>query len=418
MQRFELIIPVLLLLLPTSVWSVADPGEFAIVLSSKELNSQPLSHTLQGAHAHPASPCQPLLTCEHVKVYCLDEATGKALPKPKAQSPCGAAILSLDSEERYDDLDCSAGGFSGYFDPSRWQMSARSGDGGVDVTGAPNALLAEGANEALVNVAPDQTTWMAIAIPADGFVTFDWRNVGGSNLFPSEFSVAVNGVEEPAARQAATRGIYRSPALRQGDQLAFHLTSDRELGLLLSNFQFYTSASGVVQRTWTARDDQGRAAAFTQLIAVEKPNMTDIVFPVNRDGLAAPAWPSHAVPSPEESGFPIIDRDGDLDTTHDQYILKDGNCHFHVRYFDQIGEYGDACVIARRWVVTDWCGNNTAEYTQIIKLSGKASAKGCPAEHTSETPANPAGEIISNRPGALRGAPSQTTKANENPMTF
>lgn len=58
-----------------------------------------------------------------------------------------------------------------------------NGDGGVDVTGAPNSILVEGANKTSVKVSTPGRINLRIVTTAGDFVHFDWSNIGGSNLF-------------------------------------------------------------------------------------------------------------------------------------------------------------------------------------------------------------------------------------------
>ena len=173
--------------------------------------------------AYPApadgSSCQLELTGSHHHLYCLDEVSMEALPAPTVRSYCNAEA-TLSYRERYDDLGCGASGFTGYFEPSRWMVSKIYGDGGVDVTGAPNALLVEGADNTLVSATPGGVTRIHILIPADGIVAFDWRSIGGSNLFSNSLQVSINEQVFSLTQADAREGRFRRP-VRTGDELSF-----------------------------------------------------------------------------------------------------------------------------------------------------------------------------------------------------
>ncbi|MDX1666295.1 MAG: hypothetical protein R3350_03655 [Saprospiraceae bacterium] len=87
--------------------------------------------------------------------------------------------------EKYFSLKSRGSDFENYFQPANWQVIKKYGDGGVDVTGAPNTILVEGANTVKVEAAPRRLTVVKIVIPAEGYVAFDWSKVGGSTFFSS-----------------------------------------------------------------------------------------------------------------------------------------------------------------------------------------------------------------------------------------
>ena len=95
-------------------------------------------------------------------------------------------------------LDCRTEGLNGYFDPANWQVKQeiiRKGDGGVDVTGAPDARLVEGADGALAFAAPGGTLHLQRIIPAKGFLALDLVKVGSSISFSPTIIISVNGKE-------------------------------------------------------------------------------------------------------------------------------------------------------------------------------------------------------------------------------
>ena len=150
-----------------------------------------------------------------------------------------------------------------------------------------------------------------IAIPAEGFISFDWRNIGGSNLF----GIQVNDEDIQWTEQDAN---FFSNPLVAGDLLNLYIPSGQRIEENVSNFQFLTNAMGVLVREWTATDQAGSQDHFTQLVSLDKTSLAQVFFPSStRTTLQA------AKASPKLTGFPVIDLDGNLGTTNDQYLLEE-----------------------------------------------------------------------------------------------
>lgn len=305
----------------------------------------------------------------HARIFCLDDAGQAEVPNPVASSSCGE-MTSMQYEESFIDLGCGQEGFTGYFEPSNWTVSTIYGDGGVDVTGAPNSLLVEGANKALVGIQSGAATRMQIPVPADGMIAFNWSNIGGSNLLTSDFHFTING---RPVDQTGESGRCRQP-VRQGDQFVLTFSTATPVTLEIEGFRLLSPIESVLVRDWTATDDQGHSAQFRQFISIEQPNITDITFPAMQSADAtAPAI------SPEQTGYPYIDRDGDPETTADRYFIRRSTCSLRVEYSDEIQQAEGFCILYRHWLITDACGKNTMKETQIIKLLGGSSFPGdCP----------------------------------------
>ncbi len=344
-------------------------GKHGVFQATVRLSSNNCSD-LRPAAGNGINPCLPRITGQHLNLYCLDNADADRLPAPTVVSPC-SAIRSLEYQDRYLELNSQDAGFQGYFAPSNWTVIKNLGDGGVDVTGAPNEQLVEGANNTLISVAPGSRLAIQIAIPADGLITFHWSKIGGSNLFPADFSVKINEQVTTVSRRATPKGAFRTPFLHRGDQFSLMFTPQQEtsLQLELDSFNFLTAAIGIIERSWTATDEEGHQGTFRQFISIERPNLSDVIFPEDRDGITAPALGSENSIAPASTGFPLIDRDGDLATTHDQYRLDKGTpCGLEVRWSDELHTLGREYILLRHWKIIDRYGSNTMEETQLIRL--------------------------------------------------
>lgn len=302
--------------------------------------------------------CPPVIRANHLTINCFEQDLGK-VSYPSVETPCGV-MTDLTYEETYYQLAQNSNpGFPAYFELSRWEKI--NGDGGVDVTGAPNRILVEGANTAKVIVVPGQTLILRILVPARGYASFDCTNIGGSNLL---FSAMVNNKVYPIK----TKDFYRSALLQAGDvfELQMENTSKDWQEVKLTDFQFFTNAIVVLERNWKATDDKGNIANAKQFIAIESPSLSKVIFPENLDGQVNPILKTNDPKEPIFTGFPVFDEDGNALTMHDQHTLDARNCAFAVQWKDELRVDAQGYVLLRHWSVTDQ-NNNVREHTQIIR---------------------------------------------------
>jgi hypothetical protein len=306
--------------------------------------------------------CKPVFAIEHLTLNCLEALVVDELPFPNVYSQCGR-IIELNYEDEYVDLGCHVNGLTGWFQKDNWIQSKIKGDGGVDVTGAPNALLVEGANKALVEVVPGSITSLTVVVPADGFITFDWSIVGGSNL-----SLTVRAGESTVVPDR----YFVSQSLKAGDSfsLLFQSTFEDQPGQIeLANFQFLTNINTLIHRTWMARDEAGRQSKAAQFIGVEGIKADQILMPLDIN--TSKSVYKEDIPLPEKTGYPIFDRDGDWVTSDDQLSLQGKSCSVKMSWSDQTETQEDKILISRKWVIEQGCGRNTIIHTQNITLHHK-----------------------------------------------
>ena len=308
--------------------------------------------------------CNPIFSFNHLTFNCLETLALDQLPFPNVYSECGN-IVDIDYSDEYFDLGCFVDGFTGWFQKDNWIQSKIKGDGGVDVTGAPNALLVEGANKALVEVMPGSITSFTVVVPADGFIAFDWSIVGGSNL-----SLTVRAGESTIVPDR----YFVSQSLKAGDSfsLLFQSTFQGQAGTIeLSNFQFLSNINTVIERTWTAEDEHGNRIDTVQFIGIKGIEANQILMPL--DLKTSKAAYREALPGPEQTGYPIFDKDGDWLTTDDQIDLQGRSCSVKMSWTDELKEGENETLIKRKWVIEQGCGRNTIIHTQEIVLDQKIS---------------------------------------------
>jgi hypothetical protein len=114
----------------------------------------------------------------------------------------------------------------------------------------------------------------------------------------------------------------------------------------------------VITRTWYSVDDNGNAAVpCVQTITVDRPTLSDVVFPPNLDNNQAPALNcGNTNTSPSNTGYPTIDGNPVI-----------ALCKINVEYLDQtLNQCGGAFTILRKWKIIDCCTNQIVNHTQTI----------------------------------------------------
>lgn len=355
-----------------------------------------------------AGNCRITFEVKHQTQTCFSQTDLTKTAAPVVSSTCGA-IQSLTYSDHYWDLGCAGSGWNGYFSLNNWQDIY--GDDGVDVTGAPNNVLVEGANSTLVTAASGSPVGLRLTVPAEGIIAFDWRKVGGSNFF---FSIDIN---DRPADEAAAEGAFLSDPLYPGDQLTLRLraTSDEPAALRLQNFHFYTNATGVTVRRWLARDHTGRQAQADQFLPRRRNSLAEVIFPANRDGVEGPLYWGESMPAPDQTGYPVFDADRNLQTTSDQYRPDQEDCGYQLEYRDENYWDGAYCVTLRHWRISDGCQGNSMEETQIIKqVTGPCldSTPGGPAQPGKRATSTKAGPLL---PQKTKEVPEENVADNYSP---
>jgi hypothetical protein len=273
--------------------------------------------------------------------------------------PSSIPVSIVDKTKNYKNLDayyvlnCKQLGFTGYFDPQRWQTAKIFGDGGVDVTGAPNCkLLVQKADNALLEVANHQVSRFNVVMPASGYVSFNWRRQGGS-YSPQGLSVLVGN--KNLALNTTSVGAF----IQAGSILSFQLDPTSNETFVIEHFSFVTEADEVLVRQW--RNSTATETAFTEYIYSANPSITDISFPKDcRQPLST---------QPDNTGFPTYDIDGNPSTVDDLVTFQHSTKKLMVSWKDVFVPEQQA--IFREWTITDLCGNNVRHQTQRIFLEPK-----------------------------------------------
>jgi len=273
------------------------------------------------------------------------------------------------------------------------------------------------ADNTLVSATPGGATRIEILIPADGVVAFDWRAIGSSPLFSNSFQIAINEQIYPLTASGLSEGRFRRP-VQTGDELSFRLSAPEPVAFQLDNFRLLTNAIGAFQRIWTATDaTTGHSDTFTQLITIEQPSIVEVIFP---DDLRE-VPPTREATAPQATGYPYFDRDGNPATIEDQYQLQDDNCAYRVEHIDELQRIDDACILVRRWIVTDACGDNTMQETQLIHLEKTSpTSDDCPEQllfPATVLPENDQPEVL---PSEISSQPLLSAEKNDQntPMTL
>ncbi|HHM21352.1 MAG TPA: HYR domain-containing protein, partial [Bacteroidetes bacterium] len=321
---------------------------------------------------HVVDKRKPVIEIDHVTLNCTEDTSVPAVGEPTVYDNCSSTV-AVSHADSIIDFGCGYTGFAGYFDPANWSVClTNNGDGGVDVTGAPDSILVEGANNSPLSTSPKYITKFKIVIPTEGFVSFDWSSFGGSYFDPQGFYLTINNWCVQLTNDSIQSGSYTTGLLYPGDVLSFEQVSDGDadvVNTIVSNFHFHTLAWKVIHRTWSATDEWGNTRQYTQVITQQRASLSQVIFPPDHDGTAAPMLSCGAMADLSLTGQPIIDEDGDPLTTSDQYALDNGECAFNVGYEDQhIATCEGSELVLRKWTIVDDCSSQILEHTQIIQL--------------------------------------------------
>ncbi|MBI1224233.1 MAG: T9SS type A sorting domain-containing protein [Bacteroidetes bacterium] len=351
------------------------------------LTSAQLGHTVnvQVTHTWTGLTCwgtvyvkdgkKPTISTTNLTLNCTEDTSATALDPPLVADNCSpTSHITLSHQDTVIDFGCGYDGFAGYFAPNNWNVClTNTGDGGVDVTGAPNSVLVEGANSSPISTTASYVTRFKIVIPTEGYVSFDWSSFGGSSFTNEGIYLTINNWCIRLSSDTLQSGTYTTGLLQPGDVLSFEQTSNGNANAnstIFSNFHFSSLAWKVIQRKWTATDEWGNTATKVQTITLNRTQLSQVHFPPNRDGVQAPMLPCGSNASdPSFTGNPFIDEDGNLATTVDQYAVDNGDCFFNLTHSDQVvPTCGGSVLILRKWTVIDDCTGNFVEHTQLIKL--------------------------------------------------
>lgn len=264
-----------------------------------------------------------------------------------AQAPLASVAEPsyADGQSVYYVLGCKHQGWKGYFALDNWFETISSGDGGVDVTEAPNAMVAEGASDARLVVQTFGGTDYAlrITVPADGYLYFRLQKVG-SFLSPrirstdTDVFLIMNGSRTQL--QASPNGSFYSPFLRAGSTFGIAFAG-AEGEFYLEDISFYSNSSGV----WVTEADRRDGWSPARVRPIDRPRLNQVYFSFNK---------------PEE--WPTIDMDGDLLTLSDQ-IKLDGtdNGLFAIDFEDRIAVKNEQYWIQRIFTIKEPCSGNQIE---------------------------------------------------------
>jgi hypothetical protein len=329
----------------------------------------------------------PQIFCKDVTVSCLDVLN---IPTPVITDNC-TAIASSSFVDNFSNLPCGQNGMQAGNATTAWSvMLPKGGNGTVNTQGAPASVVINGAKNVTYNVSPRYVTSYSTTSLTFGYVCFDWLVTGGNpNIDVLYFSINDSCVQ--LSKAALLSGKYCSQSIKPGDMIKIEMTSDGDVNngvAKISNFVFNSTMVGMYTRVWTATDAYGNVGTCTQKIYVQKPLFKNIYFPKNYNDVDKPVLSCGASTDPKDTGFPIIDDDGNLNTTGDQHIIT-GSTQGCIKatYTDQvIPTCPGSKTIVRTWIVVEACGSGVANGQQIIKVyDKKAPVITCPQNITVST---------------------------------
>lgn len=156
-----------------------------------------------------------------------------------------------------------------------------------------------------------------------------------------------------------------------------------------NDFGTCSDIRGEIVRTWTVTDESDNSSTCTQVITIKRLQLDDVIFPLNYDGVANPAFACADVTAntslldPANTGAP---------TVTGLAITGAPLCGISVNMTEEIYDVcGGSYDILRIWSVYDPCspaqiGVNPIQYLQTIKVLDNIGANlTCPANQTIST---------------------------------
>lgn len=136
----------------------------------------------------------------------------------------------------------------------------------------------------------------------------------------------------------------------------------------------------IILRTFSVKDAFNNISTCQQYIFLRKSNIQNIICPKDFE-LDCRNYAGDASIAPSVTGAPIIDIDGDLNTTYDRFLAGTGSCKLQVTYTDQrTALCSNSFKIVRLWRIFDPCGfdnpltiadERVKQCTQTIIVSDK-----------------------------------------------
>ena len=345
----------------------------------------------------------PQIQCKDVTISCLDAVN---VPPPVITDNC-TSNPTVTFTENFTLLPCGQTGFQAGNATTAWSvMQKNNSNGTVNTQGAPNSVTIVGAKALTFSTMPRYVTAYVATSLTFGTVCFDWMVTGGSPAIDVLY-FSINDSCVQLSKTGLMSGKYTSLNIKPGDMIKFEVTSDGDYNFptaKISNFVFNSTMTGYYTRVWTATDAYGNSANCTQKIYVKKPTFKNVFFPKNYNDVDKPVLACGASTDPKDTGWPLIDDDGNLNTTNDQHVIT-GSIQGCIKatYVDQVlPTCPGGKTIIRTWTAVEVCGSGVATGTQIIKVYDKvAPIISCPPNVTVSTNGlNCAGSVTLDQPTA------------------
>lgn len=142
-----------------------------------------------------------------------------------------------------------------------------------------------------------------------------------------------------------------------------------------------------IARKWIVTDEGGNRDFCTQIISIAQPSISQVVFPVNLDGLDKAALECEVVAADANALLPAYTG---VPTINGKVIENNGPCRLIPTYEDQIVQSCEGTYkVLRTWTVVNWCSSEVVNKVQIIKVvDNKGPEISLPADLTISTNTN------------------------------
>jgi hypothetical protein len=111
----------------------------------------------------------------------------------------------------------------------------------------------------------------------------------------------------------------------------------------------------IIFRAFTVKDANNNSSICSHYIFIRKNHIENIICPTAYS-LDCRNYSDESSIAPSVTGVPIMDTDGDLNTTYDRYVAGTGSCRMNVSYTDQrVNLCANGFRVIRTWRISDPC---------------------------------------------------------------
>lgn len=306
--------------------------------------------------------------------------TDNVFTPPTVTDNC-TAVLGLEHNDQYFDLECQQKSFTGPFDKSRWVKNSPC---------KSNSDIQFSADSDSLNVLSGLTNdtcklSIGIATPYELKLRFNWSSDGIAMTAGDSFGIKINGIFTRLDTNGIKQGVVATKLLDKGMNLEFVVYSDGQgvpFRIIISGLETDSKLKALVERHWNAYDMYGNKSGCVQNIFILKNYIEDVTFPANFTDSITTQTNCGGNYTPDVTGWPYL-KTGKYSTSLGIIELKPGkNECLQTSYQDKVNQICQGSYeIQRSWKVMESCSGDSIVHMQTIRvLDAAAPDIACPPQ--------------------------------------